>query len=319
MIGRRAILTGGFAALTMPNAALAQSMRRIGYLHPVTADPQHVSRRILSETWRRLGYVDGETALVRAAGGDGAQLGPLAQQLADAGAGVIIAVGAETVVAAARATTLPVVAIDLETDPVRAGFASSFNKPGGRITGVFMDQSLLAAKWIELLIEVAPGLERVALLWNPATGRGQPEIAAEAAESRGLASSVIEIDYRGSFESTVAKLGGRGLGLVQLTSPGSTLYGERLAKATIVAGVPSVSFLSVNAKLGLLLGYGPDQERLYPRAAIIADQILRGRDPATIPIERPDRFDLGINLATARSLGISLPQSLLIRADEVFE
>lgn len=319
MIGRRAILGGGLAAFAAPGAALAQQTRRIGYLHPVTADPSHSALRVLGTTWRRLGYVDGETALVRAAGGDGTQLGPLAQQLAAAGAGVIIAVGAETVLAAERATTLPVVAVDLETDPVRAGLAASYTRPGGRITGVFMDQVSLAAKWIEVLIEVAPALERVALLWNPATGRGQPEIAAEAAARRGLAPTVIEIDYRGHFESTLAKLSGKGLGLVQLTTPGSTLYAKRLAQATIAAGVPSVSFLSVNAKLGLLIGYGPDQERLYPRAAVIADQILRGRDPATIPIERPDHFELGVNLATARSLGINLPQSLLIRADEVFE
>lgn len=173
------------AWLHAARAALPGPPGRIGYLHPRTIAPDHPTLQLLRREWQRLGYVEGETILLRSAESDPRRLPQLVTELIAQHCGVLIVVGAAAVRAASKTTrTTPIVAIDLETDPVRSGLAQSFARPGGNVTGLFLDQPSLAGKWIELLREVSPGIERIGLVWDPGTSRDQLEIAQSVAAAR---------------------------------------------------------------------------------------------------------------------------------------
>ena len=321
MIARRLVLGGGSA---LPFGAGAQTPRppgRIGYLHPRTGRSDSVTLTVLRPVWQRLGYVEGNTLLVRSAEDDLARIPALAAELVRLGAGVLIVVGAAPVRAARQSVPeTPIVAIDLETDPLRAGLAASFSRPGGTVTGLFLDQPSLAAKWIELLREADPAIERVAIVRDPSTPRDQLDVALDAARAKRIEAVVLELYAAAGFEPAFGGLtGGRRTGVVQLGSPGFAVVADAFAAAARKHGLPTISFLRAYAIAGALLTYGPNQEAYFPRAVILADRILRGEKPGDIPIERPDRFELAINLQTAKLLGLQLPSSLLAQADEVIE
>ena len=181
---RRWLLRAASGLVALPASAKAQSTRlprKIGYLHPRTIAAGHPTLQLLRSQWQALGYVEGETVLLRSANDDDSRLPVLVRELIDSGAGVLIVVGAVAVRAASLTTrTVPIVAIDLETDPVRAGYAASFARPRGNVTGLFLDQPALAGKWIDLLREAAPDVRRIVLLWDRGTGIDQLEIARAA-------------------------------------------------------------------------------------------------------------------------------------------
>jgi putative tryptophan/tyrosine transport system substrate-binding protein len=321
---RRQVIAGLVTLAGVPRLAAAQGIRtlgKIGYLHPKTVDPAAPSLRILRPVWERFGYAEPETVLLRAAEGHHERLQPLVTELVGLGAGVLIAVGPAAVEAASAVGKVPVVAIDLESDPVRSGVAASFARPGGNVTGLFMDQPSLAGKWIDLLREAAPALERVALLWDPTTTRDQLDAAIEAARVRGVEAVTLEVRSPEDYEKVFADRIRRGdrTGVVHLGSPGTSVNAPGLAAAARRHGVPTIAFLKAYAATGVLMSYGPDQETYWPRAIVLADRILKGERAGDIPIEQPARFELVINLATARALALSLPPTLLARADEVIE
>lgn len=173
---RRQLISG---AVTLLSAAelrsqVARPPGKIGYVHPRTIAHDHTTLTGLMAVLKPLGYVEGETVLLRSAEGDPTRLPNLVAELIAQKVGVLIVVGADALRVASHATkTVPIVAIDLETDPVQAGFAATLGRPGGNVTGLFLDQPSLAGKWIDLLREAAPAMQRVALLWDPSTGRGQ--------------------------------------------------------------------------------------------------------------------------------------------------
>ncbi|MEQ1612113.1 MAG: ABC transporter substrate-binding protein [Hyphomicrobiaceae bacterium] len=324
MIERRAfgMVLGG--VICAPAVAFAQNLRpagKIGYVHPVTASPSHVTLAILRTTWRKLGYVDDQTALVRSAQGDLRRLPGLVGELVAQGADVIIVVGADAVRAAARTTTTtPIVAIDMETDPVRTGLIASYAKPGGNITGLFLDLPSLAAKWIELLFATVPGLQRVAFAWQPSTGREQLDVALAAAKSMGIEAMILEVDTTDDFDAKFSTIdGSKRTGIVQLTFPGLAPVAKAYSAAAGKRGLPTMTFLRAGVEGGILMSYGPTQEIYFPRAVELADKILRGEKAGDIPIERPTKFEFVINLKTAKALGLTIPDSILARADEVIE
>jgi len=294
---------------------------KIAYLHPRTIAPNHATLSLLRPAWTRLGYVEGESVLLRSADGDTSRVPGLVNDVVARGAGVIIVVGAAAVRAASQATkTVPIVAIDLETDPVNAGYAASFARPGGNVTGLFLDQPALAGKWIDLLLEAAPEVERLALLWDRGTGVDQLEVARSVARNRGFDARVLEMGAIGDFDAGLRGLAGKPrTGIVTMTQPGLQVVAGSVAAAAQKHRLPTIGFLRIYAQAGMLLSYGPVQEAYFPRAVGVADKILRGARPGDVPIEGPDRFEMVINQRTARAIGVKVPQGLLLRADEVIE
>ena len=315
-------MTGTAALLGAPALALAPPPTgKIGYLHPRTIARDHSTLVVLRPVWQRLGYVEGETVLLRSADGDARRLPQLVEELIALKVGVLIVVGAEAV-RAARLTTMamPIVAIDLETDPVRAGIAKSLARPGGNVTGLFLDQPSLAGKWIELLREAAPSIERLVLLWDPSTGRDQLEVAHAVGRVKGLDTAVIELSPATNFDEALRGLGSRlRTGIVVLTSPGFVVVAPKFAAAAQKYRIPTIAWLKIYIRAGVLMTYGIVQELYFARAMVYADKILKGERPGDLPIEGPDRFELAINLKTAKALGLTIAQSLLLRADEVIE
>ena len=323
MTGRRSFVQGVAAVLALPSrTAQTQPLpRKIGYLHPRTIAPNHPTLEILRAAWQKLGYAEGESVLLRSAGDDVRRVPALVSELAGLGAGVVIVVGGATVRAASQATrTIPIVAIDLETDPVRAGYAASFGRPGGNVTGLFLDQPSIAGKWIDLLREAAPRIERLAIVWDAGTGVDQLEIARAVSRSKGFEAVVLELGAIRDFDQTFRGLGGKPwTGIVQLSSPGFAVVAERYSAAARKHGLPAIAFLKGYAHAGILMTYGPVQETYFARAVVLADKILKGEKPGDVPIEGPDHFEFIINLKTARALGLTIPRSLLLRADEVIQ
>ena len=323
MIRRRAVLAAlsGFVVLPATRAEGATPSGKIGYLHPVTVSPSHPTLNILRRAWLGLGYVEGDTVLLRSANRDPLRLQALVAELISQGAAVLIVVGADAVKAARRATSAtPIVAIDLETDPVRAGLAASFSRPGGNVTGLFLDLPSLAGKWIELLRELAPNVERIAFAWDPAAGRDQLDIALAVAAGMNIEAAVLEAETFGNFDAAFRSLArDKRTGIIQLTSPGFATVATEFAAAAQRHNLPTVAFLKNYAKAGLLMTYGPSQEDYFQRAVVIADKILKGEQAGEIPLEQPTKFELAINLKTAAALGLTIPLSILLRADEVIE
>jgi len=324
-VKRREFITllGG-ATAAWPIAAHAQparASRKIGFLHPESLSPDVGTLSIARPVWLRLGYIEGETVLLRSARGTLSELPQLVAELIHHGVGVLIVVGPAAVRAAHRTSTIPIVAIDLETDPVRTGLIAAFDRPGGHLTGLFMDQSSLAGKWIGLLRDAAPQIERIALVWDPDSAPDQLEAAKAAASTLRIEPLVVEVRRPEEFEGAFESLGNeRRTGVVLLSSP--TLIAPpraRFGNAALKYRLPTVTFLKAVAEAGALMAYGPDVQAYYPRAVILADKILKGEKASDLPIERPDKFELVINAKTAKALGLAIPPTLLALADEVIE
>jgi putative ABC transport system substrate-binding protein len=211
------------------------------------------------------------------------------------------------------------VALDLELDPVGSGLVQTLARPGGNLTGLFLDQPGIAAKWLQLLAEAVPTLRRLALLWDPALGPAQRDAVAAAA--RGMAMQVVAEELAaGGFEASFERMRAmQAQGLVVASSPLVFQGQDQLARLVAAARLPSITMFTDFVTAGGLLAYGPDRADMGRRAAGYVDQIIRGRRPAELPVERPSRFELAINLATAKALDIAVPQTLLARADLVIE
>ncbi len=293
----------------------------LGYLHPRTIAPNNPTLAILRVEWQKLGYVEGETVLLRSAGDDANRVPVLIDEMVGLGVGAVIVVGAAAVRASSQATrTTPIVAIDLETDPVRAGYAASFARLAGNVTGLFLDQPSIAGKWIDLLREAAPQIERLAIVWDASTGVDQLETARAVSRAKGFDAVVLELGAIRDFDQAFRGLAGRPrTGIVQLSSPGFALIAERFAAAASKHRVPAISFLKTHAQAGMLLTYGPVQADYFARAVVLADKVLKGAKPGEVAIEGPDRFELVINLKTAKAIGLKIPSPLLLRADEVIQ
>lgn len=318
-------LMGGSAAAwpLMTRIAQAQSLsapRKIGYLHPFSIERTFIIN-VLRPRWRELGYVEGETVLLRSAQGDMTRLPMLVAELVGLGVEVLVVVGLAAVKAAlSTAPSTPVVATDLETDPVKAGLISSWAKPGGNMTGLFLDQASLTGKWLELLRQIAPGLKRVALAWDPTTRSDQLEAAQSAARTFGIESLVLKVNRPEEFQAAFATLGNKTTtGVVLLGSPTLTSDQHLFADAALQFQLPTVSFFKPITKAGGLMTYGPVLESYFPGAISMAYKILNGAKPGEMPIERPDHYELVINMKTANALGLTVPATLQAAADEVIE
>jgi putative tryptophan/tyrosine transport system substrate-binding protein len=303
-------------------ARQAVKVPMVGILHDRPAGRSAIIEGVQGAL-RKLGYVDGQTINfeVRFAGGRRQDLASLARDLVQRKVDVVFAVGPAALNAAKDAMgTIPIVGIALEIDPVAAGYARSVAQPGGNVTGLFLDQPARAGKWLQLIREMVPGSNRIALLRDPTTGPWQLAAAKAIGHELGIELQIHEAQYATDFDEVFRAVAqGRSQALVQLTSPAIDLHARRIAELTLKQRLPAISPFRAFATGGGLMSYGPDQTAIYPRLASYIDKIVKGAKPGDLPIEEPEKFDLIINLKTAKALGLTIPPSLLARADQVIE
>jgi putative ABC transport system substrate-binding protein len=323
---RRTLISLIGAAAAWPLAARAQQAkgnRKLGVLHPGQAAA--VNSRI---TAIREGLNDpsnqrdlGIEVVIRLADGDLSRLPALATDLVNNRVDTILAAAPPAVQAASGATTsIPVIALDLESDPVASGFVISLARPGGNVTGVFLDFPEFSAKCLQLLIESVPALANVGVLWDPTTGSLQLKSVEAAAQGFGVSVQVFETRRVADIaEAFYALERSRIQGVLILSSPVFGGNPQMVADLAIRRTVPTISLFPDIAREGGLLAYGPDIQALYRQAAGMARKVLHGAKVAELPAERPTRFQLVANLRTAKLFGITLPPSILLRADEVIE
>ena len=324
VMDRRAFL-GTLAAglLAAPLAAGGQSagkVWRVGIL--ATANPRVYDPAV--DELRKLGYTEGQNLVLefRSAEGTVERLPILAAELVRAGVDVILAAGGDAPLRAARQATMtiPVVIVAIDYDPVALGFAASLARPGGNVTGVFLQQAELTAKRMEFLRATLPHLTRLAILWEPSAA---DQFRAAEAESRSVGIRVQSIELRNpldGFRGAFAKAAkNRADAIFVVTSP--VFFRERvqIAQLAVNSRLPAVFALREFADAGGLMSYGTNLPDMLRRAASYVDRILKGAKPADLPIEQATKFELVINLKTAKALGLTIPPSLLQRADRVIE
>jgi putative ABC transport system substrate-binding protein len=214
------------------------------------------------------------------------------------------------------------VALDFESDPVQAGFARTVAQPGGNLTGCFLDHPGLTGKWLELIREVVPGVHRVAVLMDPTTGPWQSAAIKEVAARIRIEVQILEIRSMGDLDHALgAGLKGGSRAVVQLSSPLFDLspIAKQIADFAAKHRLPAISMFRRFPDGGGLMSYGPNQPEYQRRVSVYVDKILKGAKPGNLPIEGPTKFELVINLKTAKALGLTIPPSLLGRADEVIQ
>jgi putative ABC transport system substrate-binding protein len=275
----------------------------------------------LRDGMRAQGYIDGQSVVYegRWANGRPEQLPRLAQELVQLKVDVLVAVSPAAVRAAKAATsTIPIVAHDLETEPMTSGLVASLARPGSNLTGLFLDLPALAAKWLQLIREVVPATRRVRVLWDANTGESQLSAIKAAASAMSVETQVLEFrDANGIENALNAKANERAQALVQLGSPIINQNGRQIADILASQKLPAISPFRSFCEAGGMMSYGPNLPITYRSLAPIIAKILKGAKPGDLPVEQPTHFEMVVNLKAAAALGIKVPQSVLLRADEV--
>ena len=323
---RRTFLGGSIVLLlSLPHGASAQQTTKIPVVGVLNSGP--VNPRSLEgarQGLRELGYVEGQTIVleVRYASGRPEELPAATRDLISRKVDMLMAIGPAALKAAHDATrTIPIVAYDLETDPVHSGFARTLAQPAGNVTGLFLDLPGLTGKWLELLKEAAPRIRQVALLWDSTTGDRQLSAARAGAERLGLEVRVVEVRNADDLDRVLAssvKTGTWG-GVAQMSSPLFELRTKQIVDFTLKQRLPAISISTRFTEAGGLMAYGPTRPEFGRRLAVYIDKILKGANPGELPIEQPSKFELVVNLKAARTVGLTLPPSLLARADKVIQ
>jgi putative ABC transport system substrate-binding protein len=319
---REVVLALGAGALTLPLAAFAQRAAetyRIGFLAAEAAtDPSQAKRlEVLQSALRDIGYTEGKNIVIetRWAEGQYDRLPALASELIALKVSLIVTSGTKATLAAKKATaTIPIV-MGSTGDPVGLGFTTNLARPSGNITGSTNIGPELGGKLLELLKEAVPRVTQVAYLVNPADPPTYLPAIQTTAASLGLTLSVFEARTPKDFDATFAKIvKARSDALVV---QGDTLFAvnvQGIAQLALKHRLASASTLEAFAEAGGLITYGPDRLAGYRRAAVFVDKILKGAKPGDLPIEQPSKFELIINTRTAKSLGVTIPQGLQLRA-----
>jgi putative ABC transport system substrate-binding protein len=330
MKSRRGFVLQTCLALSLLGASIdapAQVAQRRPVVGVLTAVPDVRAKAFtrMVEGLHELGFVEGKNFELefRSAAGKPAAFPAYAAELVTRRVDVIYAQGPAAIDAARAATrTIPIVAMDLETDPVQAGWARSLARPGGNLTGIFLDIPLLAGKWIELLHAAAPRVRRIGLLWDSATGSAQLLAAKAAAQGYGIETRVLEVSNGGDVDAALAGGVRAGIGaVVVLSSPemSQLAHHKQIADFAAKNRLPAISLFRSFSNAGGLMSYGQDQQIFVPRAGVLIGKILNGANVGDLAIEQPTKLELVINLKSARALGITIPQALRFRADALIE
>jgi putative ABC transport system substrate-binding protein len=321
-------LLGG-AAATWPLAARAQQperMRRIGVLMPLAAnDPEGQARvAVFAQGLQGLGWTIGRNVRIdiRWSAGDADEIRKNAAELIALAPDVILANGASAIGPLLQATrTVPIV-FAVVSDPVGAGFVDSLARPGGNATGFTLFEYGISGKWLELLKEIAPRVTRAAVLRDAATSSGTGQFGAiqSVAPSFGVEVSPINVRDASEIERAVTAFARSTTGgLIVTASALSAVHRELIVTLTARHRLPAVYFARHFATAGGLISYGPDFLDQFRIAAGYVDRILKGEKPADLPVQAPTKYELVINLKTAKALGLTVPPTLLAHADEVIE
>jgi ABC-type uncharacterized transport system substrate-binding protein len=329
VVTRRAFLgTLAGSLLAAPLAAEGQQagkVSRIGLLSSASSSAGADRLRAFKEGLHALGYVEGRNLIIeyRWAEGRDERLPALAADLVRLKVDMIVTQGTSASLEARRVSaTMPVV-FAVAGDPVAAGLVASLTRPGGNVTGLAVMGSEMTAKRLELLREAVPQVTRVAALWNPGNASSRPELqeTETAARTLGLQLQSVEVrDARLLDLAFAAMAKQRAEALIVLSD--SLLFGQRtrIADLAVQQRLPAIAWTPEFAASGrLLMVYGPNVAEMHRRAAAYVDKILRGASPADLPVEQPEKFEFVINLKTAKALGLTIPPSLLARADQVIE
>ena len=321
------------ALITATGACLAVSWRgtfgqasrphRLAYLSPESDSTGKATFDAFREGLRALGYVEGRSLVLDARFGDGSdeKLDRYAADLLKSGPDLLVA-QTRAVFAVKRAgATLPVV-FGFSGDPVLAKLAESLSRPGGNYTGLSMMSLELTAKRMELLKEILPALKRVAVIANPGHAGEQAELRVSQQSAKALGIALEYFPVRGFADLDAALAGIRQAhceGIVVFPDAGTMSYSERIAQFTLETRIPAMSGWAMFAERGNLVTYGPELRDAFRRLANYVDRILKGARPADLPIELPTKFELAINLKTAKALGLTVPPSVRLRADRFIE
>jgi putative tryptophan/tyrosine transport system substrate-binding protein len=323
---RRAFITllGG-AAVAWPLGALAQQavkLYRIGILSPELPPPGFLEA--FRQGLRELGYVEGQTIAfeVRSAEGYSQRLAALANELVRLKVDVIVAINTTSVQAAKKASaTIPIVMTRI-ADPVKSGLVGSLSRPGGNITGLSFMVDELSGKRLALLKDTLPSVSRVAVLWYEPNPGADIAVGAIKAASRELGLELLLLpvhgpaDLIGAFQAATRS---RVEALIVIEDVVATQHRVEILNLAATHALAVVSQYKAFAEAGALLAYGPSLSDMYRRTAYYVDRILKGANAADLPVEQSTKSDLVINLKTAKALGVTIPQTLLVRADEVIE
>jgi putative ABC transport system substrate-binding protein len=314
---------GGVAA--WPLAARAQQAAKlptIGYLGTAAASAWAPWTAAFVQRLHELGWIDGRTVAIqyRWAEGRAERSAQMAAELAHLKVDVIVTGGNAALAAKQASSVIPIV-FALVDDPIGTGLVASLARPGGNITGLSMQATDLAGKRLALLREVAPGLRRLAIMANveyPAAAAEMAQVQA-AARTLGFDPTVSEMRRAEDIAPAFEALKDRADALYVVGDALVITHRVRINTLALIARLPTVYFVREYVEAGGLMSYGPNFPDLFRRAADYVDKILRGAKPGEIPVEQPTKFDLVINLTTAKALGLTIPESFLLRADEVIE
>ena len=324
------IVTLALGMLVVPLATEAQPRMKIpqvGFLHNSRQADEPRFRRLeeFRQGLRDLGYVEGQNIHLEVRWSEGRldRLPELAAELVSLQVDVLVVYGPQSVQAAREATsTIPIVMARVD-DADEHGFVASLARPGGNITGLSFQTGALSGKWLELLKDAVPSLSRVAVLWDTTGTANQRKTLEQAAPALDVHLHVVEVRSADDFDSAFAAAHiAQAEGFVILASPLFGLHLPRLVELAAQHRLPMIGWNRRFAEAGGLMAYGPkesDPSWGWRRAAVFVDKILKGAKPADLPVEQPLRFELVINLKTAKALGLTMPPALLFQADEVLQ
>jgi putative ABC transport system substrate-binding protein len=328
---RRNFIIAATAALAAPLVArwpaAAQQVRKVGWLFPGPVSVARARAARFAEGLHSAGFRTPQDVnlLVRAAEGENARIVPLARELIELNVEVVVAISSQVLHPVIRYmrsvnSTLPVLAMSTETDPVASGLAQSLANPGGHVTGLFLDFPEFSKKWLELLIETMPATTRFAVVWDPLSERIQLNAIEAAAEILNVELSTLQVRSRYELDEIFDAARRRGAAAVLL--PSSPIIGSNeklVADLALKHRLPAVTTFTDFPRVGGFMAYGPNLLDMIRHLGGMTAKVLQGRKPADLPVERPSRFELVVNLKTAKALGLRVPTSILIRADEVIE
>jgi putative ABC transport system substrate-binding protein len=259
--------------------------------------------------------------ITRATGNDPARLAPLLADLIANKVDILLPMAGTTLAVHSAAPDIPIVTYDLELDPIQSGMLTSLAHPGGQVTGIFLDLPDFSTTWLELLKEAVPRLASIVVLWDPSTpAAAQYKAVLAAAQRINVSTEVMEVKAPAELDRVFETASARQFdGLLMLSAPILSIYSKHIAELTLKHRLPAISMFSSFARAGGLLAYGPNLEELYREVGVMTGKVLKGTKPADLPVERPARFELVVNLKTAKALDLKMSNLVLARADEVIE